>query len=373
MLDAATLDESRGVRLSVAVMAIPERQEPLDALRARLAPREVQVSFEMTATSRPSALESAAIAWSCAPATSTHHLVLQDDVELSSALLDCVENAARSHPTDALAFFAEWGCKSASPVRVAALLGAGWAEAVDKYAHTQALVLPAEVARDLGAHLARQGADAPPEDVVVHRFLSARGIRELISVPNLVQHLDLPSRTGNGWQGRRHSVCYRPEATALTEAVVSDLATYPFFQWLTGKTLHMRRDDAAHDSWLRESLGPVLERQGWSASHTAQALAESPLQSAPLTAEERKHLAGVVETAAALAMTARGLAPSTDLDYRPGSYGATALGTLGEGALRCVMSTGAMEAVRPHLPALARDVVGSASQMVSEGILRQII
>ncbi|NEE20505.1 hypothetical protein G3M58_80350, partial [Streptomyces sp. SID7499] len=77
---------------------------------------------------------------------STHHLVLQDDVEVSDGLLDGVQRAAGVHVDAALSYFVEWGSRTAVLARWAALTGVSAVPVINPYVPTVALSLPSALA-----------------------------------------------------------------------------------------------------------------------------------------------------------------------------------------------------------------------------------
>ncbi len=325
------------------------------------------ISYEHTVDPHPTAWQSAAAAWSGVADSATHHLVVQDDVELCANFVDVVHEAARMFPDCAVSFFAEWGCKTASLIRVAALMGAGWVEGVDKYVHTQVLLLPAAAARALGRHLSAHDDHSEPEDVLVLRFLRQEGLRHLVPSPNLAQHRDLPSLTGNTWQGPRLSVQYDPAGALPPGATVEGVPVLPFYQWRAGKTWLLVRNGTDADEWHRESLSPVLKGLGWSGANTVDTLREVGLVMSDLPPGPAGHLAGVVEMAVGITMTAAALAPVDRLSFGPGSPADQAFATLGDGALRALMSPGELDAVRGPVRAAVGNAVRAAMMRLAEG------
>lgn len=222
-----------GVRLSVAVMTHPARLAQAQRLAGKLGGTNVTVACDPAPEQGPATLRTARVAWQHVAADATHHLVVQDDVQVRPNFLTRVAEAAADHPQHALAFFAEWGSATANAVRLAALRGAGWAPVVDHYVPTQALVLPAVVAREVDGFLAGLAPDTP-DDIALRDLLLRRGIPAVVTVPNLVQHADVPSLIGNSPMGLRHAVCYEP---GLADAGVDGgpelgmPAGLPYFSW----------------------------------------------------------------------------------------------------------------------------------------------
>lgn len=195
--------------LTAAVMTHAQRREHAKRLA------ELCSELDPTVVEDPgvgSTLVTAAAAWATADPGVSHHLVLQDDVLPVEGLASHAAELAARAPDAAISLFAEWGCRTAVRVRVAALAGETTAPVVDSYVPSQALVLPTAVALEFAEH-ARGLDPGTPDDVALRAFLNERGVEQLVSVPNLVEH-DMvgvtPSLTGNAFQGLRRSVCFGP-------------------------------------------------------------------------------------------------------------------------------------------------------------------
>jgi hypothetical protein len=244
-------------RISAAVMAHPSRLPQARALRDRYPELGLEIITDNDPERRHSR-DTARRAWAAATPYATHHLVVQDDIELADDFAARMLAAVSARPDQALSFFAEWGSRTAGVVRLAALEGANWATIVDGYVPTQAVVMPAEAARGY----AESAIDPDqPDDVALARWLTAEGITALVSVPNLVQHLDLPSLTGNTYQGPRRSVCFGPAAGFAPDGYATD-----GLAWLP------------HLSWMRAESGcftlPSMANRNWKVELTAQFLAD---------------------------------------------------------------------------------------------------
>src|SRR5437660_12652471 len=128
-------------------MTHPARVQSAERLGAEHRDRDLRIACDPAPELGPATLRTARAAWAMVAPHATHHLVIQDDVILPDRFFEHVAAALACRPDSALAFFAEWGCATATAIRVAALRGASWAEVVDWYVPTQALALPAAVAR----------------------------------------------------------------------------------------------------------------------------------------------------------------------------------------------------------------------------------
>lgn len=125
-------------------MAHPRRRDQAEALLARLHGADRALVLDPEPEGPPGPLRTAAAAWAGPYGEARHRLVLQDDVVPAENFLDLVAEAVRSRPDDPIAFYSNWNHWNGSAVRLAALSGAGWAQAIpDEYAPSLAVVLPA--------------------------------------------------------------------------------------------------------------------------------------------------------------------------------------------------------------------------------------
>ncbi|MEU6783305.1 NAD-dependent epimerase/dehydratase family protein [Nonomuraea angiospora] len=221
-------DVNRGVRLSGAVMAHPQRREAA----ARLAGGVLDVVTDPDPGGRPSAFRTSLLAWSSIPGDSTHHFLLHDDMVLSSTFFERAERAARAMPHAALALFAFWNSRNGAAVRQGALAGARWVAGAGEYTPVAALLLPKEVAEGYVEWAAGRG-DTWPDDVLMGRYLRQAGVPVFVAVPSLAEHEDLASLVDNDFQGVRRSPCFftdDPLAGLGEDAVLDDLPVIPFFK-----------------------------------------------------------------------------------------------------------------------------------------------
>ncbi|MFF8608910.1 NAD(P)-dependent oxidoreductase [Streptomyces sp. NPDC015346] len=208
-------------RLGGAVMAHPRRRREAEAIAALAPGGFLRVVLDPDPTGPPTAVRTAALAWSAVAPGATHHLVLEDDVRLDPGFFAHVRRAARAFPDAAVAFYTNWNSRNGAAVRMAALAGADWAEGLDEYTPCLALMLPAPVARGYRAYADTTGAGWP-YDVLMHRYLASAGVPLYLSVPNPVEHSDIPSVAGNAAHGPRRSACFAaPAATVGVSAAVS--------------------------------------------------------------------------------------------------------------------------------------------------------
>jgi hypothetical protein len=256
-------------KLSVAVMTHPARLTDARRLRSELrtggdSDTEVVIACDPAPHEGPSTLRSARLAWRQTGTDATHHLVVQDDIQVHPHFLAHVVDAVTRHPDRALSFFTEWGSATATAVRIAALRGDAWVPVVDHYVPTQALVMPAAVARDVDAFLAPLPTQAV-DDEALRDFLSRQGVEALVSVRNLLQHSDAPSIFGNSYMGLRRGACYRPdlaESGVPAGPVLDHPAVLPCFSWWD-RAAEFRLWDAPGDvAWHSRPIAELFETVG---------------------------------------------------------------------------------------------------------------
>jgi hypothetical protein len=217
----------------VSIAAHPARECAARALAARIGTEITNIVYDPDPDGRPNALRTAALAWNRCTPGSSHHLVLQDDVLPVAGLLAAVGQAIRSFPHDVLAFYAHGTTWNGAAGRLAVLSGRSWVRVMpDEYFPSQAAVMPCEAAHEF-AKLARQrlAAGETQDDELMCRFFASRGYRPLLRVPNLVEHMDLPSLVGNNHQGIRRSVCFQSDLPfEAGDAVLGDDSVLPLFR-----------------------------------------------------------------------------------------------------------------------------------------------
>jgi hypothetical protein len=207
-------------------MAHPSRREHAEQLLRRHPELDVQIVFDPDPGGGPATLRTALAAWSRVKDGATHHLVLQDDVQLCHDFSAVMLQALSVAPVGAIAFFANWFASTSQSVRLAALAGASWAPVADPWAPTQALVLPAELAADF-ASFAEGYTKDKPDNRAMSEFLEVRGVPIYVSVPNLVQHRPTPSLLLNDLlYGLRDSVVF-PESADVGPAPFTDRTVAP--------------------------------------------------------------------------------------------------------------------------------------------------
>jgi hypothetical protein len=251
--------------VSVAVMSHPRRNHEASLLAERL--EGARVVCDPEPGEDPSPLKTSLHAWRAVEPGATHHLVVQDDIDLSDGFLRRVRAGVQLFPDSAIAFYCNWNSANGAAVRLAAAAGATWAEETGaEYFPTLAMVLPS---RHIDAYLEFAAPFAGlwrDDDEVVREFLVSRGIGAVLSVPSLVQHGHLPSLAGNAAHGIRRAACFSPRVAhdEAREAVAHSIAQIPWLK--AGRVLSMVRSGAqphsgAQPDYLRrpwtEMLAPL--------------------------------------------------------------------------------------------------------------------
>ena len=216
-------------QLSAAVMTHRRRYDMALSLRNKHPGLDMQVCTDDGVCGEAGSLRSARMAWAAVRPGATHHMVLQDDVQLPPDMAQTLRPLLQSRPDAVICLFVEWGAWSASAARIAALAGAGWVDVVDEYIPSQGIVMPADLARVADTHLRASLERQEPDDWALMGFLHSQGITPIVAVPNIVEHDSGPSLTGNDHHGLRRSVCWMPgAATAETlSREISDIDLLP--------------------------------------------------------------------------------------------------------------------------------------------------
>lgn len=203
------------ISVSVSIMAHPRRADRAHNLAAQLQQFPARVVFDPSPSHSPATIRTAREAW-VPYAGCTHHLVLQDDVELHPAFESQVSDAVSAQPDAVLSFFSEWGSFTSHALRVGAFAGRPWIRQVDTYLGTQASLMSASVALDFAEYLTHQ-SEKTPDDHAIFDFVREQNLPYFVSNPNLVEHERQASLIGNSPQGVRRSTIFVPEFTAPRE------------------------------------------------------------------------------------------------------------------------------------------------------------
>ncbi|GIJ64298.1 hypothetical protein [Virgisporangium aurantiacum] len=192
-------------------MAHPRRA----ALAARLADRlgrQTSVVFDPEPDGEPNPLRCAVRAWQRCPPGSTHHLVVQDDVEPSSWLWELADAAVDRFPDAVLALYVNANSFNGDAARVAMLAGHTWLPPFRyEYFPTLAVVMPCRTAHEFAAWSGPRVPVERDDDQALARFLRSRPDPALLRVPALVEHGRHASLAGWGHQGIRRSVSFQAD------------------------------------------------------------------------------------------------------------------------------------------------------------------
>lgn len=267
-----------GIHLSTVVMTHPKRRGLAERLVRSHPELHMGIVSDPDPDGSPGSFRTARKAWSAIPPDATHHLVLQDDVELCANFASTVHTVIAARSGDAISLFTEWGSRTSHGLRIAALTGRSWARVTDTYAPSQGLLLPADVARAADRHLAEAEAEAKPDDQALLEYLNQVAVKCYAPLPNLLDHRDVASLVGNAEMGHRPSVCYFPDGptpdelgqlTDPTTAAVDDVI--PYFSWTEATAYFCVRDEVDRTLWKRVPAAEVFGRRGVSPHALAQA------------------------------------------------------------------------------------------------------
>ncbi|MFI1226353.1 MULTISPECIES: hypothetical protein [unclassified Streptomyces] len=202
-------------------MTHPKRLALAEELRELLGELAPRIVVDPLPDGPPTAVRTAALAWSSAPADATHHLVLQDDLLPSREFLAVLTEEVRSVPACCLSLYAGWSKRIGAAARLAAVAGKRRFVIEESFIPAPALLLPADLARDAGAYLDSRMAEADLGDSTLLRdFLWERGIEVQALTASPVQHdvrgsASLLARSAA--KGIRRVACFRDDAGDATE------------------------------------------------------------------------------------------------------------------------------------------------------------
>ncbi|HEU5126509.1 MAG TPA: hypothetical protein VFU12_00850 [Glycomyces sp.] len=260
-------------RISVVVMTHPDRIENARRLAESQPECRIAIVTDPVPDGPPGAVRTAQRAWEAMPEDSTHHVVLQDDVEAVPNLRAHLEQVVASLPEHPICLFTEWASKTAQAVRLGLLEGRGLIEIVDHLHTTQGVILPAATVRAFTDHMRQPGVvtvDSVADADLLFEFLRDRGDLPYITAPNLVEHIELPSLLGNDLlRGPRHSPCFDPLPPERKWEVQRPgaLTVIPHFSTEGRSYCHFR----SGDRWDRRQTVDVLVDGGVSVPELAEA------------------------------------------------------------------------------------------------------
>jgi hypothetical protein len=260
-----------GSDLSIAVMSHPRRAVQAAALASRL--DRARIVVDPSPGHNPTPLKTAVHAWAAAAPEATHHLVVQDDVQISDELLSRIRSGIALFPDDVLTFYSNWNSMTGAMVRLAAGCGATWVEEVGgEYFSTLATVMPSHLVRAYLDRSRQYLAWWPDDDDFMREFIATEGLRAYASVPCLVEHGGLESIAGNGQHGLRRAACfqsrpaYPPGYDALAHSV-------PFCPWMNSGRVQalVRHIHGGRSIWLRRPWSEAAAAYGLDPDEPARA------------------------------------------------------------------------------------------------------
>jgi len=333
-------------------MSHPRRRETAERLIAGAGSLPLRLVLDPEPDGPPTSLRTAVRAWSSVADDSTHHLVLQDDAIPAPAFFDRIQDLVEAAPDAAIALFTSWGSRNGAAVRLGALRGAPWVRATGEYTPTVALVLPADVARGYAGYAAGYG-EGWSDDVTMLRYLRSRGVPCYLSVPNLVEHDDVPSVASNDTHGLRRAACYTGEPVEAGGEAGKGLlepSVVPFYKY--GTALCTVR--TGEDDWMTYDAERYSRRLGFDTAGF----------------RSRMRLDGDYGPVRRVALEALGLTAGLIgfLHGEPGSpLAERAMGTLAAGALSAEFDVTAVPRLRRRLDELVRAAMRLGATQESAG------
>ncbi|MFE2104928.1 NAD-dependent epimerase/dehydratase family protein [Kitasatospora sp. NPDC059463] len=346
-------------QLSGAVMTHPKRRHAAERMAQAAPPGALRVVMDPDPTGTPSVLRTALAAWDSIEDGATHQLVVQDDMLLSESFFERVDQAVAAMPDAALALFALWDSRNGAAIRFGAMAGARWVGAVNEYFPCVAIVLPRTVAEGF-VRYGRERLGGWPDDILMHRYLTDLGVPRYVSVPNLAEHQDHGSISGNAFRGPRRSVCFLPDDRAGDEdRRLTGLRVLPFFKYGVARCA-VRVDGPGPERWLHMDCEQYL--RGLELPRTLLVPPTGPQADAPdvrgtwLTALAMGH------EAARLGLDPDGSAPAV----RPEVY-AEAIATIGSGGISNTSTEERIAERREVLADAARRALAAGHEAAAHG------
>lgn len=180
----------RSLRISLAIATHPVRKELAEALAQACEPVPADIIYDPDPDGPPSALRTAALAWSSAPSWATHHVVLQDDVRPCNSFEVALRRTLRLEPTAVMSLFTLWTGKGSQLVRLAATADFRCVGAADlSCLSSPGLAMPVDHALEYGKYLAEGSPITGWRDAAkLQDFVRERRLPVILSVPCLIEH-----------------------------------------------------------------------------------------------------------------------------------------------------------------------------------------
>ncbi len=360
----------QSVRLSTVVMTHPRRDEAARRLQSQYPELEMRIVHDPDPSGPPATLRTARLAWKTVAESATHHLVLQDDVELCDEFAAAAYQAIASGPSGPLSFFANWASRSGQLVRLAALSGASWAPVMDPYIPTQALLLPAPLALEF-AEFAETLPSTVPDNQAMAHFLRSKEMTASVCCPNLVEHADADSLLLHDVMfGVRRSVVFPRNGEQVSGALESgtvESRCIPHFESLSGFSIVFFREGRGDESTWSMTSHEVLGDCGMSKSDIVgkfrEDLAKNPQAAPPVSGLSHPFVFQLWITSFILGAVASQLLGGPDRDVldiglkRP--WARQALETIPAGKLRRFVPAEQLAEASARLLGLCTDALGA--------------
>ena len=183
-------------RLSIAIMAVPERKELVFKLQEQLG-RRVPVLWD---EKHEGCWWNARRAWGTVTGNATHHLVLSDDAEVCANFIEIAEEALAVHDDSVVTFF-----NARKDVLAAKERGDSWIR-LSTFLWGQSMVMPVYmIPRFLRWARENVKEGYPHDDAMLGMFCEANEVPIYCTVPHLVNHLLVKSILGHQPPGSRSS------------------------------------------------------------------------------------------------------------------------------------------------------------------------
>ncbi|MFI6130815.1 hypothetical protein [Micromonospora sp. NPDC051141] len=196
------------IALSAVVMAHPKRQAHAEALCAKYPELGLRLVLDPDPTGPPSSVRAGRLAWLAAAEDCTHHLVLEDDVDLCDGFLDHLRGALAAQPEAVVSLHTACTSRVSFSGRLATMRSSPWAPVIGDYVPTVAAVMPRSLAVGFGAYIDRHAELSDHNDLLLKRYLEGVAVPRLVTVPNLSDHLPFPSIEGNRTPDGRRAMCF---------------------------------------------------------------------------------------------------------------------------------------------------------------------
>lgn len=190
MTNAYLSSNSNNVRISFSIMAHPDRKEMVDDLLSAFKGYAVSIAWAKPDEGQTTR-ENSNIAWNYFNRGATHHLVLQDDVQLCKHFLSALPKVVAQKPKAPLALYS--GRKQACET-----LKKNKRWIATNWIWGQAIILPTkDIPLLLGWQKRYVKTDYPSSDFSISAFYEFQRRRAFLPVPLLVQHCQSKSLMGH--------------------------------------------------------------------------------------------------------------------------------------------------------------------------------